>query len=175
MDENGRTSERVLEQLRLLLDAVASRAQDYLNGIGADGGGADGGAAGSGAAAGGAAAGGAADDGSARCSGSAPCGWCPLCAAVSFARGSNPELASQLGEQVTGLVALLRQAVEQQSGADAGERPQPPAVQHIDVQRVGGSVLQDGACRDGVFEAGVSHGGVSQGGPVAERAGEREC
>lgn len=118
--------ERVVDELRALLEAVASRAQEYLQGIDAEQG--------------------------ARCSAAAPCGWCPVCAAMSFARGQRPELSSRLGEQLTSLVALLRQVVEEQrttAGADAGQQPSPqPAsgVQHIAVQRVRGSVLEESEC-----------------------------
>jgi len=118
--------ERVVDELRALLEAVASRAQEYLQGIDAEQG--------------------------AQCSAAAPCGWCPVCAAMSFARGQRPELSSRLGEQLTSLVALLRQVVEEQrttTGADAGQQPSPQpssGVQHIAVQRVRGSVLEESEC-----------------------------
>lgn len=126
-DEGAARTERVVDELRALLDAVASRAQEYLQGIDVEQQGAE-------------------------CSSGAPCGWCPLCAAMSFARGQRPDLSARLGEQVTGLVALLRQVVEEQrpaAGADAGAEPSSTSssgVQHIAVQRVRGSVLEEPEC-----------------------------
>ena len=114
------SGERVVEELKALLDLLAGKAQNYLQGLDVER--------------------------DAECSSSAPCGWCPVCAAMAFARGQRPELSARLAEQLTGLVALLRQVVEEQRPAgtpDASSEPssESSTVQHIDVHRVRGSVL----------------------------------
>jgi len=114
------SGERVVEELKALLDLLAGKAQTYLQGFDGERG--------------------------AECAPAAPCGWCPVCAAMSFARGQRPELSAKLGEQLTGLVALLRQVVEEQRPAEtstggAERSSESSTVQHVPVQRVRGSVL----------------------------------
>ncbi|MGB3445014.1 MAG: hypothetical protein WBA97_40280 [Actinophytocola sp.] len=69
---------RLVEELRLLADAVADRAGPWLDRVAADG------------------------------SGGATCAWCPLCAAVSVVRGDPNELAARGLDAAADLVALLR-------------------------------------------------------------------
>lgn len=112
---------RLAEETRLLLDALAERAQPWLNRLAAPG-----------------------DDG-----GHTPstCNWCPLCAGMAVLRGERPELAVKAAEHAAGLIAVLRAALAERpapspsasassSGASA---PEPPAdtsrVQHIPVRR----------------------------------------
>lgn len=117
MDQHNDGTERIVEELRMLLDAAASRAQGYLNGLNAE---------------------------ESATHSETSCGWCPICAATSFVRGEHPELAARLGEQVTGLVTLLRQLVEEHAATPADakhQRQEGPEVSHIDVRRVSGSVL----------------------------------
>lgn len=129
-DAAGESRDKTAEELRLLLEAVASRAEEYL--LGLSGG----------------------EQGACSSDGSA-CGWCPLCAVISLARGERPQLGAQLPEQLAGLAAALRQAlVEHQASGhsseshgaahdDATERE--AKVQPITVRRVRGSVVPDGA------------------------------
>jgi len=77
-----------------------------------------------------------------------PCAVCPVCAVISALRGESSELAVRLAEQATGLVAVLRTALEDgvggpvpegQGGAGAAKHSDPDAstrvVQHIPVSR----------------------------------------
>lgn len=125
---SGCRYDQIAEELRMLLEATASRAEGYLNGLGA--------AAGDDAA------------GTGRRSTSASCGWCPVCAVVSIVQGERPELTARLTEQLTGLVTLLRQTLTEEQRrpgtADAGVEPeaeQSAKVQRIGVHRVNGRVL----------------------------------
>lgn len=70
---------RLVEELRLLADAVADRAGPWLDRAAAD----------------------HAEDGSV-------CTWCPLCAAVAVVRGEPNELATRGLDAAADLVALLR-------------------------------------------------------------------
>lgn len=70
---------RLVEELRLLADAVADRAGPWLDRVAADG----------------------SED-------SAACTWCPLCAAVSVVRGDPNELAARGLDAAADVVALLR-------------------------------------------------------------------
>ncbi|GAA1300962.1 hypothetical protein [Saccharothrix xinjiangensis] len=103
----------LVEELRLLLDAAAERAQPWLHRVAEQGGHDAGG-----------------------------CGWCPLCNAVALARGDRSELAAKAAEHVAGLIAVLRAALAEPPAAPAAderpEQPEGPArprVQHIRVVR----------------------------------------
>ncbi|GAA1348078.1 hypothetical protein [Saccharothrix algeriensis] len=104
---------KLAEELRLLLDAAAERAQPWLHRLAA-------------------AADGGHDTGS--------CGWCPLCNAVALARGDRSELAARAAEHVTGLIAVLRSALAEPPAPAPGPAPEPPPaeprVQHIPVVRL---------------------------------------
>jgi hypothetical protein len=71
--------------------------------------------------------------------GAASCANCPVCAVLAALRGERPELAVRLAEHATGLVAVLRTALEEGDPAPRAEpaRPTHPArtVQHIRVER----------------------------------------
>jgi hypothetical protein len=120
--------DQLVEELRLLLDAVAGKAEEYLHGCGGQDVQADGGAG---------------------------CGWCPLCATVALVRGRRPELNEQLAGMVQLLRQVL---ADQCSGAprtagtpessesseeDGSAEPATPKVERIRVQRVGGSALAE--------------------------------
>lgn len=140
----GAGRDRVAEEFRLLLDAAAWRAEEYLRGVGgpehaahaehvAD----DAGGTGQ-------------DRDRRRADSEASCGWCPICAVVALLRGERPELTSRLTEQLAGLIDLLRESLEEHRRAPAEPAPptapgdsgdaKPPAskVQRIDVRRVRG-------------------------------------
>ncbi|HEX4704404.1 MAG TPA: hypothetical protein VH352_19920 [Pseudonocardiaceae bacterium] len=112
---------RLAEELRLLLDALAERAQPMLNRLAAEPTGQDGEHT------------------------PATCGWCPVCAGLAVLRGERPELAVRAAEHAAGLLAVLRGAL-----ADRAPTPQQPPespseeqrVQHIPVRRRG----DDGEC-----------------------------
>ncbi|MEV8440373.1 hypothetical protein AB0425_23585 [Actinosynnema sp. NPDC051121] len=101
---------KLAEELRLLLDAAAERAQPWLHRMAAEG------------------------EHDTR-----TCGWCPLCNAVALARGDRSELAAKAAEHVAGLIAVLRAALAEpapQAGpAQESPRPGKPRVQHIPVVR----------------------------------------
>jgi hypothetical protein len=106
---------RLVEELRLLADAVADRAGPWLDRV-------------------------AADDGSA-----ATCTWCPLCAAVALVRGDSNELATRGLDAAADLVALLRAVLADRWEPGVphmpGFTPSGPSssdsarVQHIPVRR----------------------------------------
>lgn len=115
---------RLAEEARLLLDALAERAQPWLNRLAAES---------------------DADD-----AGHTPatCGWCPICAGLAVLRGERPELAVRAAEHAAGLLAVLRAALaepaprprsEAESPTGTGPEPEgePEAtrVQHIAVRR----------------------------------------
>lgn len=99
---------KLAEELRLLLDAAAERAQPWLHRMAAEG------------------------EHDTR-----SCGWCPLCNAVALARGDRSELAAKAAEHVAGLIAVLRAALAEPvpTPADSGEEARKPRVQHIPVVR----------------------------------------
>ncbi|WP_158840409.1 hypothetical protein [Saccharothrix deserti] len=110
---------KLVEELRLLLDAAAERAQPWLHRMAAEG------------------------EHDTR-----TCGWCPLCNAVALGRGDRSELAAKAAEHVAGLIAVLRAALAEPAPppasddpgdlGDSGEepaRPEKPRVQHIPVVR----------------------------------------
>jgi hypothetical protein len=69
------------------------------------------------------------------------CASCPVCAVIAALRGERPELAVRLAEHATGLVAVLRAALEEGAAppapteAGAPERPPARRVQRIRVER----------------------------------------
>ncbi|MEV0681877.1 hypothetical protein AB0I60_35690 [Actinosynnema sp. NPDC050436] len=93
---------KLTEELRLLLDAAADRAQPWLNRL-ADG---------------------AHDERS--------CGWCPLCNAAALVRGDRSELAARAAEHVTGLVAVLRAALSDPAAPAPGPGTGPTAASPAD-------------------------------------------
>ncbi|SDN60286.1 hypothetical protein [Allokutzneria albata] len=119
-------SENLNQELRQLLDAVAQRAEPWLRKIAVEdplaGSGKD---TASGAAA----------------SHRASCTWCPLCAAISLARGERPELAAKAAEHLSGLLSVLRASMEPEQpkpepAPEPEPRPEPaPRVQKISVDR----------------------------------------
>jgi hypothetical protein len=100
---------RLAEELRLLLDALAERAQPVLNRL-------------------------AAPDQDAEHT-PATCGWCPVCAGMALLRGERPELAVRAAEHAAGLLAVLRSALV--PPASPAEPSSDNRVQHITVQRHG--------------------------------------
>lgn len=99
---------KLAEELRLLLDAAAERAQPWLHRLSGEAGEHDPGT----------------------------CGWCPLCNAVALARGERSELAAKAAEHVAGLIAVLRAALAEPAPAPP-EQPAEgkPRVQRIPVVR----------------------------------------
>jgi hypothetical protein len=67
------------------------------------------------------------------------CASCPICAVIAALHGERPELAVRLAEHASGLVAVLRAALEEAppapSAAGATERPPARRVQRIRVER----------------------------------------
>src|SRR5437588_723193 len=94
---------RLAEEARLLLDALAERAQPWLNRL---------------------AAGEPAADGTPHSP--ATCGWCPVCAGIALARGERPELAVRAAEHAAGLLSVLRAALAEPTAADS-PAPDAPA------------------------------------------------
>jgi hypothetical protein len=103
--------DRIAEELRLLIDAVAEKAEPWLARIAADG---------------------AEHD-------ATTCDWCPVCAVAAVIRGERSEMAAKAAEHAAGLLAVLRMALQQQRPAQApADEPQaPPRVQKITVRRRG--------------------------------------
>ena len=72
------------------------------------------------------------------------CTGCPICAVLALLRGERPELAVTVAEQLGGLLAVLRTALEEGDPAAAQPDPDPAApgaasgrrVQRIPVERV---------------------------------------
>ncbi|GAA3459015.1 hypothetical protein GCM10018963_10280 [Saccharothrix longispora] len=107
---------KLAEELRLLLDAAAERAQPWLHRVAQQ----DVGRSGDGG------------------HDARTCGWCPVCNAVALARGDGSELASKAAEHLAGLIAVLRAALAEPERAAPPEeeaRPEKPRVQHIPVVR----------------------------------------
>ena len=75
----------------------------------------------------------------------ASCASCPICTLLAVLRGERPELAVQLADQVAGLLAVLRAALDEGDPAAAHPAAEPPAeaappgrrVQHIRIERTG--------------------------------------
>lgn len=113
--------EQLVDELRTLLEAVASRAEEGLRGC-------------------------AGSDEQSRTSSER---WCPVCAAASVLRGERPELAQLLVERFAEVVALLRRYVAEHSSEspeDAEQQPPAAKVQRIDVQRVNGRLREEREC-----------------------------
>lgn len=109
-----REHDRLLEELRLLLDALAGKAEEYLRGCEQE-----------------------------PEQGETGCGWCPLCAAMALARGQRPELNDQLLGIVQLLRQALVDHAEHTPDEPAEPQPEEPKVQRIRIQRVAGSVLAE--------------------------------
>jgi hypothetical protein len=69
------------------------------------------------------------------------CGVCPVCAVLAALRGERTELSIRLAEHASGLLAVLRAALEEGDPAGAPAPAPPPSrpagrpVQHIPVMR----------------------------------------
>lgn len=140
-------------EFRLLVEALAYRAEEFLHGL-------------AGTA--------EASDAGARHEAAGARDACPMCAVLAVLRGERPELTSTLVEQLAALLAVVRRALSEhervnphsggvpgESGeehgpagdgagsdnpAGAGRAGEGPAkVQHIDVQRVRGNVVRQAA------------------------------
>jgi hypothetical protein len=108
-DEQPLPGARLAEELRLLLDALAERAEPMLNRLAT------------------------APAGEHT---PATCGWCPVCAGMAVLRGERPELAVRAAEHAAGLLGVLRAALaERQPAEPAAEEPEQAKVQHIAVRR----------------------------------------
>jgi phytoene/squalene synthetase len=107
-DEDPRA--KVKEEFRLLLDAVADKAEPWLQRL---------------------------RDSEEHVPGT--CDWCPVCAVAAVLRGEHSELAAKAAEHAVGLLAVLRAAVRQPAAPQPAAQPQPagqpPRVQKIVVQR----------------------------------------
>ncbi|GAA4614110.1 hypothetical protein GCM10023108_17410 [Saccharopolyspora hordei] len=110
MDGTGK-HEQLVEELRLLLDALAGRAEEYLRGCGTRAEAEERG-----------------------------CGWCPLCAAVALVRGRRPELNDQL-LGIVQLLRQAVADPEPEPAQPERAPEEPTKVQRIHVRRVGGTVL----------------------------------
>lgn len=151
---DGAGRDRAREEFRLLLEALAARAEEFLCGLGASGDTTDRhatGRAGHGEGPGGRES-------------------CPMCAFLASRQGGRRDLGASVSNQLVALLAALRRALlEDASGSfpDAaaaggtatsgsgtvgdrsGDRHGPDSattakVQHIDVQRVRGNVVRQG-------------------------------
>lgn len=107
------TSAKLAEELRLLIDTAAERAQPWLQKL--------------------------ATAGDAGEHNPRTCGWCPLCNGVALLRGDRSELAAKAAEHVSGLLTVLRAAladpVTRTTASTEDEHPAEPRVQHIQVVR----------------------------------------
>jgi hypothetical protein len=103
---------KLVEELRLLVDLAAERAQPWLQKVAT------------------------AAEGEHN---PQTCGWCPLCNGVALLRGDRSELAAKAAEHVSGLLTVLRAALSEPSAASAHPAESSPAeeprVQHIQVVR----------------------------------------
>lgn len=127
-DEPPPPGGRLTDELRLLLDALAERAQPWLNRMATG------------------------PDGGQHIP--ATCNWCPLCAALAVLNGQRPELAVRAAEHAAGLIAVLRAALahpdhppgwtaaaqrpeDDQTPPNGDSAPEPSArrVQYIEVRR----------------------------------------
>jgi hypothetical protein len=112
-DEQPLPGARLAEELRLLLDALAERAEPMLNRLAA-----------------------APTDEHGEHT-PATCGWCPLCAGMAVLRGERPELAVRAAEHAAGLLTVLRAALAEREPTPTKPDAEEPAdrVQHITVHR----------------------------------------
>ncbi|MFD9735384.1 hypothetical protein [Umezawaea sp. NPDC059074] len=100
---------KLVEELRLLVDVAAERAQPWLQRIATEGAGEH---------------------------NPATCGWCPVCNAAALIKGDRSELAAKAAEHVSGLITLLRMALSEPSTPTSPDAPaEEPRVQHIQVVR----------------------------------------
>jgi hypothetical protein len=99
---------KLVEELRLLIDVAAERAQPWLQRVATEG----------------------AGDHNPQ-----TCGWCPVCNAAALIKGDRSELASKAAEHVSGLLTLLRMALSEPSAPAAETPTEEPRVQHIRVVR----------------------------------------
>ncbi|WP_344681623.1 hypothetical protein [Saccharopolyspora taberi] len=111
-EDTGR--DQIVDELRLLLDSLAVRAEDYLRGLGES-----------------------------EPDGEPACGWCPICAVAAIARGERPELTGRLADIIALLRESMAEHGPAAPPEPPEEEPAPPKVQRIDVQRVSGRVLSD--------------------------------
>jgi hypothetical protein len=103
---------KLAEELRLLIDAAAERAQPWLQKLAAAGEGGE--------------------------HNPQTCGWCPVCNGVALLRGDRSELAAKAAEHVSGLLTVLRAALADPVARATEESPtrsDEPRVQHIQVVR----------------------------------------
>jgi hypothetical protein len=108
-DEQPLPGARLAEELRLLLDALAERAEPMLNRLATA----------------------PADEHT-----PATCGWCPVCAGIAVLRGERPELAVRAAEHAAGLLGVLRAALaERQPTEPDPPESEQAKVQHIAVRR----------------------------------------
>lgn len=123
------------EELRLLLDAVAERAQPWLQGLTAQA------TSGFRTAQATGASGTAHESGESRVAhDSATCGWCPLCAGLALLRGERSDLTARAAEHLSGLLSVLRAAVTEPAAAPQPSEPDDePQVQRIPVRRATGT------------------------------------
>lgn len=96
----------------------------------------------------GAASEGAGVGGAAASADQAGCTACPLCAVLTVLRGGRSDLAARMAEQASGLVAILRTALDEgigrgaasssppEPGAPPGSADPAPSDEHRDVQRI---------------------------------------
>lgn len=98
---------KLVEELRLLIDVAAERAQPWLQRIATEG----------------------AGDHNPQ-----TCGWCPVCNAAALIKGDRSELAAKAAEHVSGLLAVLRMALSEPAAAPEPPADEP-RVQHIQVVR----------------------------------------
>ncbi|MFC0540050.1 hypothetical protein [Kutzneria chonburiensis] len=105
------SQDRIAEELRLLIDALAEKAEPWLQRIVAD----------------------SADHEPTTCD------WCPVCAVAAVLKGERSELAARAAEHAAGLLTVLRMAVQQERSAPprAEEPAAAPRVQKITVRRPG--------------------------------------
>ncbi|MCS7476522.1 hypothetical protein ACFFQW_34005 [Umezawaea endophytica] len=100
---------KLVEELRLLVDVAAERAQPWLHRIATEG----------------------AGDHNPQ-----TCGWCPVCNAAALIKGDRSELAAKAAEHVSGLLTLLRMALtDPATPAQPEPQQDEPRVQHIQVVR----------------------------------------
>jgi hypothetical protein len=121
--ESGADHDRIIDELRLLLDAVAQRADEYLS-----------------------------KRAETAAMSSPSCGWCPLCTVVAMLRDQRPDLrlVEQLAAVVTVIRQLLAEPQGEPPQPDPPEPAPEAKAQRIDIQRVGGRVLRDQvAAREG--------------------------
>lgn len=118
---SGDQSERLAEELRLLVDAFTQRAEHCLRHT----------------------------DETAGESGRVACDWCPLCAVITAGRSGQFELVGRWAGQLADMVTALRQSLASEQDHAPGPAPETesetPAVRRIEVQRVHRNVVGENA------------------------------